>query len=103
MKKMIYAEFMKTFISNWLRSGWVWGKMVKGLGLGGWKRLSNIHMYVQHPNPDPKTIWCRLLVSKRVSVSSVENRNRVSTNVSPFEAEGRTSMKSIIDFQVSWA
>ena len=53
--------------------------MVNGLGLGSWKLLSNIHMYAQHLNLDPKTICLyRLSVSKGDSVSSVENRNRVS-------------------------
>jgi hypothetical protein len=50
---MLCMEDLKIVISDWLRSGWVWDKMVNRLRLGSWNLLSNIHMYAQHLNLNP--------------------------------------------------
>ena len=88
-KKIIDCmQYLRIFVSIWLRSGWVWGKMVKGLGL-----RCLIHDGFQYLNPNPKTIWqYRMSVSKCDSVSFIVSRHRVSTNVSPFDTAQRITV-----------
>jgi hypothetical protein len=100
-RQMFCIEYLRIFISNWLRSGWVWGKMVNGLGSRCW--MNNDFQYLNLNLETHSRL--RFTVSKSASVSSVFDRNRVSTNVPHFATVERNSMKNVINFvmlQVRW-